>query len=205
MIYNGKIYPQISNRVSKLGIGIGTINMPPIITCNRNCKGCYAQKGNFTYKTVKEGIRRNYEAYLEDNKKFFDILHNQLEMIPYKFFRYHSSGDIVDERYLEGMCWLARQHKGTQFLCFTKKYDLVNGYFETHRKPKNLILVLSAWGNLVPDNPHNFPTAWVDGIGFEELIPKNANRCSGNCGECVNTSEHCWRMQKGESVVFHKH
>lgn len=199
------IYPSISNRISKLGISIGTVNMPAVITCNRNCKGCYAQKGNFTFPKVKDGIMKNYEAYKADEDRFFSVLDNQLNMIPYRFFRWHSSGDIVDERYLEGMMWLARKHKGTNFLCFTKKYDIVNEYLNNHRKPKNLTLVLSAWGDLIPPNPHNLPTAWVEGIGFDELIPENAFKCHGNCGECVNTSEHCWKMQKGEAVYFHKH
>lgn len=200
------VYPQISNRVSKLGISIGTVNLPAIITCSRKCKGCYATKGNFVFPKVKAGLMANYESFLANHKRYFEVLDNQLNMIPYKYFRWHSSGDIVNEAYLEGMCWLARKHKGTQFLCFTKKYDLVNEYFNSHRKPSNLVVVLSAWGKeLVPDNPHNLPTAWVEGIGGDELIPHNANKCSGNCGECVNTSEHCWRMQKGDSVYFHKH
>lgn len=203
------VYPKISNAVSKLGIGIGTINLPAVSTCRADApcrKGCYACKGNFTYKTVKSGLQKNLDAFIEDPNKFFNILHNQLEMIPYKFFRYHSSGDIVNERYLEGMCWLARKHKGTQFLCFTKKYELVNKYLNSHRKPKNLVIVLSNWGEWVCDNPHNLPTAWVEfGTETDKLIPENSIKCHGKCAECINTSEHCWRIQKGESVYFHKH
>lgn len=203
------VYPRISNTVSKLGIGIGTVNLPAITTCRADApcrKGCYACKGNFVYSNVKTSLQKNLDAFVEDADRFFSILDNQLCMIPYKFFRWHSSGDIINERYLEGMCWLARKHKNTQFLCFTKKYELVNKYLENHRKPKNLILVFSNWGDWVCDNPHNLPTAWVEfGKESDERIPKNANQCSGNCGTCVNTSEHCWRMQRGDSVCFHKH
>ena len=203
------VYPRISNSVSKLGVGIGTVNLPAIITCRADApcrKGCYACKGNFTYSNVKTSLQKNLDAYIEDSDKFFSVLHNQLEMIPYRYFRWFSSGDIVDSRFLEGMCWLARKHKGTQFLCFTKKYELVNNYLNNHRKPKNLVIVFSNWGDWICDNPHNLPTAWVEfGQETDSNIPVNANVCSGNCGECVNTSEHCWRMQKGESVKFHKH
>ena len=203
------IYPRISNKVSKLGVGIGTLNLPAITTCRTDapCRsGCYACKGNFMYSAVKTGLQRNLDAFNEDADRFFFILDNQLNMIPFKFFRWHSSGDIVNERYLEGMCWLARKHKGTQFLCFTKKYELVNEYLKYHKKPKNLILVLSNWGEWICENPHNLPTAWVEfGKESDNLIPESANRCNGNCGTCVNTSEHCWRMQKGDAVYFHKH
>jgi len=172
----------------------------------RLSKGCYACKGNFAYSNVKSGLQKNLDAFVEDADRFFSILDNQLNMVPFKFFRWHSSGDIVNERYLEGMCWLARRHKGTQFLCFTKKYELVNEYLINHKKPKNLILVFSNWGEWICDNPHNLPTAWVEfGTESDKLIPENANKCGGNCGTCVNTSEHCWRMQRGDSVFFHKH
>ena len=140
------VYPRISNTVSKLGVGIGTVNLPAVTTCRGDApcrKGCYACKGNFVYSNVKTSLQKNLDAFVEDADRFFSILDNQLNMVPFKFFRWHSSGDIVNERYLEGMCWLARRHKGTQFLCFTKKYELVNEYLINHKKPKNLILVFS--------------------------------------------------------------
>ena len=204
-----QVYPRVSNTVSKLGVGIATVNLPAIITCRKDApcfKGCYAKKGNFVYKNVKTSLDKNLDVFKENPDLFFERIHLQLEMVPYRFFRWHSSGEIVDERYLGGMCWLARKHKGTQFLCFTKKYELVNEYLNHHRKPKNLILVFSNWGDWICENPHNLPTAWVEfGTESDNNIPDNANVCSGNCGTCVNTSEHCWRMQKGEAVRFHKH
>ena len=66
--------------------------------------------------------------------------------------------------------------------------------------------MFSNWGEWICDNPHNLPTAWVEfGNETDSNIPYDAIKCHGNCGECVNTSEHCWRMQRGESVCFHKH
>ena len=203
------IYPKISNSVSKLGVGIGTINLPAIKTCRADApckKGCYANKGNFMYSNVKSSQQKNLDAFLKDPGEFFNVLHYQLEMIPYKYIRWFSSGDIVDARFLEGMFWLARKHKGTQFLCFTKKYELVNEYLNSHKKPKNLILVFSNWGEWICDNPHNLPTAWVEfGTESDKLIPENATKCHGKCYECINTLEHCWQLKYGEAVYFHKH
>jgi len=203
------IYPKISNKVGKLGESIGTINLPPFITCRADAPcmtDCYACRGNFNFESVKESHRKNLAAYVENPQKFFEILDHQLQMIPYKFFRYHSSGDIIDTRYLEGMCWLARRHKGTQFLCFTKKYEIVNEYLKLHRKPVNLILVLSNWGEWICENPHNLPTAWVHFKKKDNSnIPIDAIECSGNCGTCCNTESSCWALKKGQSVFFHKH
>lgn len=204
MIIDGKCYPVVGNGNSKLGISIASVNMP-LSTCAFKCPGCYANKHHFAMASIKLSLERNLIAYKDNPEEYFRVIHNKLEMIPYKFFRWHSSGDIVDTQYLDLMFKLARKHKGTQFLCFTKKYGIVNEYLVNHKKPSNLVLVLSAWGTMLPDNPHNLPMAFVKGIGGDELIPENANECHGNCGECVNTSEHCWRMQKGEAVVFKKH
>ena len=81
------IYPRISNKVSKLGVGIGTLNLPAITTCRSDapCRsGCYACKGNFMYSSVKSGLQRNLDAFNEDADRFFSILDNQLNMIPLK-------------------------------------------------------------------------------------------------------------------------
>jgi hypothetical protein len=202
------VYPKISNGVSKLGISIGTINLPAVATCRADApcrKGCYACKGNFTYKTVKSGLQKNLDAFIEDPDRFFNVLHNQLEMIPYKFFRYHSSGDIVNERYLEGMCWLARKHKGTQFLCFTKKYDLVNSYLAKHRLPKNLHLIFSVWKGLECDNPNNLPEAHVFYKDGTTTAKDGAKYCSGNCTECAAENKNCWTLKRGEQILFKEH
>lgn len=101
------------------------------------------------------------------------------------------------------MCKLARKHKETHFLCFTKKYELINGYLDTHRKPSNLVICLSNWGEWKVENPHNLPESYVDFGKGNEGIPEFAYECSGHCDTCPGT--HCWHMKKGDSVMFHKH
>lgn len=194
---------------SKLGNHIAQVNMPYIVSCDKNLpcyKDCYCSKGNMNYDNVKKSHMNKYKLYLNNPEGFFNMIDSELHMTPYRYFRWHSSGDIVDEQYLDLMCKLARKHKQTNFLCFTKKYDLVNRYLNHHKKPKNLVLCLSNWGNWIADNPHNLPTSWVAfGDERDENIPVDANECSGHCETCINTSEHCWKMRNGESVTFHKH
>ena len=202
-----RIYPRVSTSVSKLGAAIATVNLPAVITCREDApcyKQCYARRGNFAFKGVKGGIQKNLDAYLENPKGFFNVIDAELNMIPYKYFRWHSSGDIVNEQYLDLMCKLARKHKGTNFLCFTKKYELVNTYLDTHRKPSNLSLVLSNWDEWKCDNPHNLPTSYVK-FNEETEIPKKAFECKKYCGDCVNTESNCWNLKKGQSVYFKKH
>ena len=105
----------ISTGVSKLGASIPSINLPPIVTCNPDApcfKECYARRGHFMYQNVKNKYIDNLKAYKENPKQFFeDIAHGTRLSL---YTRWHSSGDIVDEQYLAGMCWVARKNKNVQ-------------------------------------------------------------------------------------------
>ena len=191
---------------TKLGGSIAQLNMPYGASCRKDApcyKECYCNHGNMRFDKVRKSHMDKYEMYKRNPEAFFEQISYELDMTPFKFFRWHASGDIVDAKYLELMCKLARRHKGTRFLCYTKKYELVNEYLEHHRKPSNLVLCLSNWGQWKPENPHNLPTSYVDFGKGDEGIPEFAYPCSGNCGECKGT--HCWFMHYGDSVCFHKH
>ena len=191
----------------KLGGKIPQLNMPYGTSCRTDApcfKDCYCTHGNMAFPNVRKSHLEKLNLYIDNPDGFFNIVDSELNMCIYKYFRYHSSGDIVDEKYLERMCWLARRHRQTHFLCFTKKYELVNEYLNHHKKPANLILVLSNWGDWKVDNPHNLPTSWVAfGDERDKDIPLFAYECPGSCENCE--SNHCFNMVKGQSVVFHKH
>ena len=121
-----------------------------------------------------------------------------------KFFRYHVSGDIIDADYLQRMCKLARELKGTNFLAFTKNYQDVNAYFMTHKKPANLKLIFSLpFDGCKIDNPHNLPTAAVILKGNQPA--ENYKICGGNCAECACRGVGCWELKKGETIAFYEH
>lgn len=198
----------ISHGVSKLGADIPSVSLPPITTCRSDApcfKGCYARKGRFSFQHNKDLLSKNYDIwcaapmqYEQDVK--FAAFHS-------RYFRYHSSGDIPDMSYLEMMVRVAKDLPNTSFLCFTKKYEMVNEYLNVNGCfPNNLRIVLSAWGNWQPANPHNLPVAY---IRFKKKdsgeIPACAKHCPKYCGECVMSGCSCWDLQFGESVVFDEH
>ncbi len=196
----------ITTSNTKLGGSIAQLNMPKGISCRSDApcsKTCYCNKGKIAMPNVVRGHLTRYEMYLANPTAFFQRLSSELYMIPFKYFRWHSAGDIVDEQYLDLMCKLARQHKSTHFLCFTKKYELVNEYLNHHKKPSNLVLCLSNWGDWRVENPHNLPESFVDFGKGNDNIPEFAYECPGHCSECPGT--HCFHMRKGDSVMFHKH
>lgn len=200
----------ISTTNSKLGGFIPSINLPAGLTCRADApcqKGCYAKKGNWLFPNVKKSLQDNLDIFVSDPDYFFNEIINKLnngDML-YKFFRWHSSGDIVNPRYLEGMIKVAEACPQTKFLCFTKKFFIVNNAVKNGVEiPSNLHIVFSAWDNTfkVP-NPYNFPVTYVR---FKDPsrnadIPEYAIPCVGKCAEC----KACWSLEKGQSVVFNQH
>lgn len=201
---------KISITNSKLGNQIPSLNLPPLKTCRANApckKGCYALKGNWIYPNVKNSLENNLNDFLENPNQFFNDIVNYLNngLTTYKFFRWFSSGDIVNERFLNGMIEVAKKCKQTKFLCFTKKFEIVNNYLNNGGKiPNNLKIVFSAWTkDFKVDNPHNLPMTYVFFKKEENnpKIPSLAIPCKGKCDECLA----CWSLKKGQSVFFNQH
>ncbi len=110
-----KQYVKVSNTNTKLGGQIYSINLPAGVTCRPDApcfKGCYARKGNWLYPSVKTSLSRNLEAYKSNQKLYFESVAAQTTLV--KYCRWHSSGDIVDVSYFEGMCKVARKNKSTR-------------------------------------------------------------------------------------------
>lgn len=199
---------KISTTNSKLGL-IPSINLPPLLTCRRDspcAKDCYAMKGRFRFKNVRDNLVNNYRCYLENPYTYFAEIKNAINngMISYSYFRWHASGDFVDKRYLERVVQIAKELPLTSFLAFTKQFEFVNEYIQNGNSiPSNLHIVFSAWGDdfQVP-NPYQFPIAYVRFKDKEnKSIPSTAIECSGNCTSCLR----CWKIKRGESVVFNIH
>ena len=198
---------KITNGNSKLSASIPSINLPAGITCRPDapcCKGCYAKKGNFLYKNIQNCYMDNLLHYMQDPKGYFKDIIKQLSqpLVIYRYVRWHSSGDIVDLNYFDGMCRVARKCKGINFLCFTKKYEIINTWLSAEATiPNNLHIVFSGWDESWKfDNPYNIPVAYVR-FKDDKRDFSNAKQCTGKCYECVE----CWKLKKGDTVVFNKH
>ena len=202
---------KISLTNSKLGDKIPSLNLPVEGTCRGDapCKksGCYALKGNWVYPNVKAALQENLKEFFENPDKFFDDIINWINNgdVSYKFFRWFSSGDIVSYKFLKGMVKVANACPQTKFLCFTKKFSIVNAYLEMFEElPKNLHVVFSGWDkDFKVDNPFNLPTTYIN---FKDKsknadIPEYAIPCTGSCKSC----KACWSLEKGQSVYFNQH
>ena len=198
---------KVTNGNSKLSASIPSINLPAGITCRSDApcaRGCYAKKGNFAYKNIQQCYQENLKHYLDDKWGYFEDIIAQLNkpLVIYKYVRWHSSGDIVDAPYLCGMVRVAQACKSINFLCFTKKYELVNWFIKNNGElPKNLHIVFSGWdADWKFENPYNLPVSLVRFKNDTRDFSK-CKQCNNKCYECLE----CWKLKKGQTVVFDKH
>lgn len=197
----------ISYGVSKLGSDIPSVNLPVGCTCRKDApcfKKCYARRGRFSFMRNRAYLETNLELW-DCDPRFFE---QEVTIAAFRsrFFRWHSSGDIPDADYLAMMVRIARNLHNTRFLCFTKKYELVNAFIAAHGAlPDNLTVVLSAWDSFQPENPYDLPVAHILFRHEAAPIPENARSCPSYCGDCVTTGMSCWDLKHGEAVVFHEH
>ena len=196
------------SHVSKTGDLIPSVGLPPGKTCRPDApclKKCYARKGRFAFQHNRELLQRNLRIWNADPKFFEREI--MIAAYPAKFFRWFPSGDIPDEAFLRMMIRVADEIRGTKFLAFTKKDDLVNEYLNKHPMwSDNLVIALSAWGdNFRIKNPYNLPVAYIRFKKTPCKIPTDARQCPKFCGDCVFSKASCWDLRPGESVVFDEH
>jgi len=185
---------------------IPSVSLPSQITC-RPCacwKKCYAHKLERLRPTVAAAYQRNLEVLMNDPETYWREV--EAAVMTSRFFRFHVSGDIPDLEYLFQMVRIAERNPHCEILCFTKKYELVNGYLDADcMLPRNLHLVFSGWKGLPMDNPYSLPEAHVLYRDGSTTARPDARECPGNCTECAVTDSGCWTLTDGEQVVFHEH
>lgn len=185
---------------------IPSVSLPAIVTCRKDApcfKLCYAHDLENRRKNVKNAYIRNYNILLNNPASYWLQLRAAASIT--RFFRYHVSGDILNPEYFTEMIKTAEMFPDTRFMCFTKKYNIVNNYIAKNGNlPENLKILFSEWGEgwEVP-NPYNLPTAKV--IFKNEPIPENVKICGNNCESCACRGVGCWELKSGESIGLFEH
>lgn len=213
---------KISPGNAKLG-SIPSISLPAGVTCRDDCEcrnKCYAKRLERIRKSVREAYQHNYQVLKCAPNTYWREVEASIMMS--RFFRFHVSGDIPDEKYLDMMVHISKRNPHCEILCFTKKYDIVNdcitrrlaandiwgdtqhdGY--TDVIPQNLHLIMSGWKDLKMDNPYSLPEAHVRYRDGSTTASGSAVECGGNCTECALTEGGCWTLGEGKQVVFDEH
>ena len=168
---------------------IPNISLPPGLSCKPDAPcidSCYALKAYRFYKEVREAWNKNLSIALYNTIDYFQQINSFLSRTKKTLFRYHVSGDILSQNYLNKMVDTALQFPTITFFTYTKKYDL-----DFSMLPHNLIIRLSIWPNHPYDNPYNLPLSYMQD-GTETRIPDKRVICPGDCTSC----NACWSLPK---------
>lgn len=199
---------KMETRISAGNVKLGTIaniSLTPGRTCSPEaCKtclrdGCYAMKSYRMYKTVRAAWDANTDLALER----LDVMESDLMeyfgcITAPRFFRIHVGGDFVTREYAAMWARVAAANPHTNFLAFTKQWDMIRGV----EFPENVSIVLSSWpGTEIPaDLRALYSVAWLDDGNAD--VPADALECPGNCANCGV----CWSLAKRKlDVKFRKH
>ena len=185
---------------SKVG-SIPNVSLPPIKSCG-NCEycaaSCYAKKSYRMYADTRASWDHNFETAKNDPAAYFKMIETYLgkkRKKPLEFFRWHVSGDILSQDYLNNMIRIAKRFPQIKFLAFTKMFSL------TYRGlPSNLQIVFSIFpGMPLPKRKKGIRFAWMQD-GTENRIPQKAIFCPGFCESCGL----CWNLSAISADVFFK-
>ena len=203
--------PELKVSISPGNVKMGnvpSVSLPPIKSCGAGLpcyRGCYAAKMARRRGVIASAWENNWKMVTTMRGEYFAQIVNVLLKKKPELFRWHVSGDLPDYLYLNSVNVTAHFADTTEFLLFTKKYDLLRlQKRERVKLADNLSIVVSAWPGMYipPDIRKAYPIAWMhDPKNPDKRIPEDAYVCKGDCFAC----RKCWQMGAGDSVVFHKH
>src|ERR1035441_7758901 len=119
----------ISRGNRKLG-AIMNVSTEPVQCCPTGIPcaegGCYALKSLRLYPQTRKAWEKNARIAKTNPKSYFSQIDNSIAYRRPRHFRWHVAGDILNVAYLRQMCRIAAQNPRTQFLSFTKAFNIVN-------------------------------------------------------------------------------
>jgi len=196
-----------SGLISYSNIKLGN-NMPsfalPTSCCdvkNSEAQGCleycYARRMEKLRKTCRAKWLKNFDATLKNN--FVQKVIGELKKDTSSIVRWHVSGDVYSQEYLQKIFKIADKFKEKQFYIYTKAIDL-----DWSERPENLNVILSD-DNLIWQTHHkDFDGIATIRFNKKDPIPSGFGLCGHQaagmtCAEC----KRCFN--KGVRVVFNKH
>ena len=194
----------------KLG-AIMNISLPPVVTCHNchSCKNyCYAIRSYNRLPDTATAWNENLLLFKTDPNRYFYEISRAVKT--QRFFRWHVSGDIVNDLYLAGMIKVAYENPKCEFLAFTKAYEIVNNAVDTWAIiPSNLHLLFSAAPGNEMHNPHKIPECHIN---FEDTAlntycggAEYEYHCTGNCTECAVNGCGCFFLKNGDVTIIDQH
>ena len=172
--------------------------------CRETCKGCYALKAQRQYPAVHNYRLSNLWQYLHDAKGLRARIVGQLAMGRWTQCRVHTSGEFIDQAYVEFWYGIARQFPGIRFFAYTKKLRELD--FETSR-PSNFNVIDSkpVVKELEAVNYGSLPYIEALAAAIRDETGEPVKLCPCGIDKSVRCGIDCTDCDKFRFVVFLQH
>ena len=146
------------------------------------CAGCYAMKGRYRFKNVKDALNRRLNSLTHPQwvEAMTVLVSHYSRAVP--FFRWHDSGDLQGADHLKNIFEVCNATKQVQHWMPTREAKLLT-YLQPEVVPKNLIIRMSS--HMIDQKPVKFwPwTSTVSTGSFTCPASKQGNECK-SCRNC---------------------
>jgi hypothetical protein len=102
------------------------------------CKSCYASNMEKAYKGLRVNIQANHDLLSE---RILDT--HELPRIMELVFRFHSTGELINEIHMINFINIALDNPRTRFVLWTKRNDIIQKTLNKRSLPNNFKLVYS--------------------------------------------------------------
>jgi len=112
-----ELHVKFSGGNSKMG-AVPSASLLPFLTCPARCRdtcgpACYAAKLANLRPSVLNSYANNTVLAVRDMDRYFEEIRDFCRA--QRFFRFHVSGDIINNQYFEGMLWTANENPHCEF------------------------------------------------------------------------------------------
>lgn len=155
------------------------------------CQKCYVVKA-LRYKNNQKAFIENAEI-LTKNKIPLEFL----PIINAAYFRFEAFGELINETQLINYINICKKNKNTSFALWTKNYKMILDFFNKHKAPNNLTILLSSLFINNPLNIENFKHLKIKNLKVFSVYDKEYiqnNNIKINCGskKCI-TCLKCYK------------
>ena len=146
------------------------------------CAGCYAMKGRYRFRNVKEALERRQQSLVHPQwvEAMVVLVAHYSRAVP--FFRWHDSGDLQGVDHLMNIFAVCEATPGVQHWMPTREVKLLT-LMDPAVVPKNLIIRVSS--HMIDQGPVKFwpHTSTVVQAGKTCPAAEQGNAC-GDCRQC---------------------
>ena len=159
---------------------------------NSVCAGCYAMKGRYRFRNVREALERRQQALTDPRRVEAMVVLIKGE----PWFRWHDSGDIQSPEHLKNIFEVCKRTPETRHWLPTREAKFLT-LMDPEVVPKNLIIRMSS--HMINQGPvKSWP--WTSTVLTDGNHSCPASKQNNSCGSC----RQCWNRDV-KNISYGKH